>query len=70
MLSFRFVSSLRKVSKRMISTLASESSAGSSNAFENCRYEIPLRVPINMFCGLPVRVATLPALEAKASASR
>ena len=31
---------------------------------------MPLRVPISMFCGLPVSVATDPALDEKASPSK
>ncbi len=41
-----------------------------ASAAVKARYEMPEKLPIIMFCGLPVIVATLPTLEAMATASR
>src|SRR6478609_1574060 len=44
-------------------------SATGPSTVVNCRNEIRDRLPISMFCGLPVIVATLPMFEPVASAS-
>ena len=52
-----------------VSTASPKIATGASAAV-NDRYGMPDRLPISMFCGLPVMAAVLPMFDAVASASR